>query len=403
VTAADAAPSPSSKGRLVHLTTTDMSLDWLLGPQLEAFLHAGWEVIGVSAPGDHVTALEASGIEHVALRHATRAMSPARDARAMGELWAVLRRMRPTVLHTHNPKPGIYGRLAGRLAGVPVVVNTQHGLYAQPGDPWRRRAAVYGLERLAAMCSDAELVQSGDDLETLASLFIPRWRLHRLGNGIDLGRFDPASVAEGERARVRAELGVADDEVLVGAVGRLVAEKGLVELFDAARRLQATHSRVRIVVVGPADLDKGDAIGAEAVEAARADGVILPGRRDDMVAVYSALDAYVLASHREGFPRSAMEAAAMSLPVVATDIRGCREVVDHGVTGELVPVRDAGALARAIGHLADDESLRRSMGEAGRVRALAEFDVRQVIELTLDIYEDLLGRAPRSLTASRPS
>ena len=382
--------------RVVHLTTTDMSLDWLLRPQLEAFVAAGYEVVGVAGPSGHADALAEAGIPLVPLRHATRAMDPRRDAAALGELARLLRRLRPDVVHTHNPKPGVYGRLAARAVGVPVVVNTQHGLYALPEDPPVRRALVYGLERLAAAAADAELVQGPEDVLTLAGLGVPEDRLTLLGNGIDLDRFDPGALAPGTRARVRAELGVADDEVLVGAVGRLVWEKGLREVFEAARRLRADAPRVRVVAVGPADDDKADAIGPE--DRARVTdeaGVVFAGRRDDMPEVYAALDVYVLASHREGFPRSAMEAAAMGLPVVTTDVRGCREVVEPGATGLLAPVGDAAALAAAVARLAEDEALRRAMGTAGRALARRRFDQRQVIATTLVAYDRLL----RSLAA----
>src|SRR5437588_3294397 len=151
-----------------------MSLALLLGPQLRAFATAGYEVIGMSAPGEWVGQLEAGGIRHVPLRHATRALAPTHDARAFGELRALFRALRPDIVHTHNPKPGVYGRIAARAAGVPVVVNTVHGLYAQPGDPVTKRALVYAAERVAAACSHAELVQNAEDLEVLARIGVPR-------------------------------------------------------------------------------------------------------------------------------------------------------------------------------------------------------------------------------------
>lgn len=186
---------------LIHVTTTDMSLALLLGPQLSAFAAAGYDVIGVSAPGPYVADLERAGIRHIGLRHATRSVSPLDDARAAAELYRLLRRLRPDIVHTHTPKPGIYGRLGGRAARVPVVVNTVHGLYATTEDPWARRAAVYGLERLAATCSDAELVQNEEDLATLTALRVPADRLHLLGNGIDLDRFTPGPESRAARAR----------------------------------------------------------------------------------------------------------------------------------------------------------------------------------------------------------
>jgi glycosyltransferase involved in cell wall biosynthesis len=227
--------------KVIHVTTTDMSLDLLLGPQLEAFAAAGYEVVGASAPGPYVEAIEATGVCHVALRHATRAMDPRRDVAALGDLVKVFRRERPDIVHTHNPKPGWYGRLAAGLARVPVVVNTVHGLYATPGDPLTRRAVVYAL---ASVFSDAELVQNPEDVTVLRRLGVPRSKLTVLGNGIDLARFSPAA-DPGARARVRAELGLTDGEVAIGAVGRLVWEKGLRELFAAAARCAGRPRRPR--------------------------------------------------------------------------------------------------------------------------------------------------------------
>jgi glycosyltransferase involved in cell wall biosynthesis len=381
---------------LVHVTTTDMSLALLLAPQLLAFAAAGYDVVGVSAEGPYVADLERAGIRHIGLRHATRSVSPFDDLRAAAELYRLLRRLRPDIVHTHTPKPGIYGRLGGRAARVPVVVNTVHGLYATAEDSRARRAAVYGLERLAATCSDAELVQNEEDLATLTNLRVPSDRLHLLGNGIDLDRFAPGQKAEAARRRVRAELGVDDTTVIVGAVGRLVWEKGYGELFAAAERLRRHCPEVTVIVAGPSEPEKADGITPAAVAAAEASGVRFVGHCRKVEDLYAACDVYVLASHREGFPRSAMEAAAMGLPIVATDIRGCRQVVEHGKTGLLVPPGDAAALADSVAQLAEDPGLRSTMGGAAATKATREFDQRRVIATTLAVYDDLLERKVRS-------
>ena len=383
--------------RLVHLTTTDMSLDWLLRPQLEAFQAEGYEVIGMSAPGPHVDALEASGIRHVAIDSLTRSMAPLRDLQAMRDLYRAFRDLQPTIVHTHNPKPGIFGRLAARMAGVPVVVNTVHGLYATPEDSLAKRGVVYALERIAATCSDAELLQNPEDLPVLRRLGVPHERLSVLGNGVDLERFDPERSIDG-RARIRAELGIGPDTVVVGLVGRLVWEKGYRAVFAAAEQL-ADLDDVAFVVVGPSEPDKAGAVDEAAIAAAEAAGVRFLGSRTDMVDLYDAFDIYVLASHREGFPRSAMEASAMGLPVVATDIRGCRQVVADGETGALVPVEDPAALAAALRPLVLDRELRIRQGIAARVRAIEHFDDRDVIRTTLRTYDELLGR-PQLVTVS---
>jgi glycosyltransferase involved in cell wall biosynthesis len=386
--------------RVVHVTTTDMSLALLLGPQLRAFAAAGYEVIGASAPGPYLGELESWGIPHVPLRHATRAMAPHRDLAALAELRSLLARLRPDVVHTHNPKPGVYGRLAARAAGVPAIVNTVHGLYALPEDRWAKRALIYGLERLASSCSHAELVQNPEDVEVLARIGVPRAKLRLLGNGVDLTRFDPSRVPPARVRQVRRELGAGAGDIVCTLVGRLVAEKGYREVFAAAAELRPRVPNLRVVVVGPPDLDKADAIGEDELRRAEADaGVRYLGLRHDVEALYAASDLYVLASHREGFPRSAMEASAMGLPVVATDIRGCRQVVDAGVTGLLVPVRDPRALAGAIATLAGDAVLRERMGRAARAKAIRDFDDHRVIDITLDTYERLLARQPARLAA----
>ncbi len=378
--------------RLVHLTTADISLSLLLGPQLRAFVAEGMEVIGVSAPGPYVDEIESWGVRHIPMTHATRSVSPVDDVLALPELTRLFRAIRPDIVHAHNPKPGLYGRLAARAAGVPGIVNTVHGLYASPEDRWTTRWGVYGLERIAATCSQAELCQNPEDLAVLRRLRIPERRLRLLGNGVDLQRFQPAGDAEGVQA-TRRELGVPDGATVIGFVGRLVWGKGLRELLASAAELARTHPQVVLVLVGPTDDAKGDALQPADLDAARALGnVLLAGHRSDVETLYPAFDLFVLPSYREGFPRSAMEASACGVPVVATDIRGCRQVVDQGRNGLLVPLHDVGALTAALGALADDPGRRAAMAIEARRKAEADFDDRAVIDITLDTYRSLPQR-----------
>ena len=376
--------------KLVHLTTTDMSLDWLLAPQLRAFIEHGYQVVGMSAPGPHVDHLRSMGIRHVAVPAFTRSTDPLQDARAFWQLVGLLRAERPDILHTHNPKPGILGRIAGRVARVPRIVNTQHGLYAQPEDSWTRRWPVYAAERIAAAFGDVELVQNPEDVTTLLErLRVPQRKVWLLGNGIDLDHFDPDRLDRDDpdaRSRLRGEWGVAPDQLVIGTVGRLVREKGIVELLDAADHLRRQVGNVRFVVVGPSDPGKADAVPAEVMDRAVANGVVFAGQRTDMPECYRAMDVFVTASWREGFPRSAMEAAAMGVPTVATDIRGNRQVVADGVTGVLVTPRDTAAITYAIASLVADDERRHSFGAAARQRASEQFDQRTVIERSLAAY-----------------
>lgn len=377
--------------KVLHLTTSDSSLDLLLMSQLEALRDAGYEVVTASAPGEYVASVEAAGIRHIALQHATRSMDMGQDLAMVRELYAVFRRERPDIVHTHNPKPGWFGRVTARLAGVPVVINTVHGLYATESDPRTKRLVIYGLERVAAAFSDRELVQSVEDIMVLRKLRVPREKLVNLGNGIDLERF---TVADPDaRACARAALGLADDELVVGVVGRLVWEKGLREVFEMARRLPARVDRVRVVLVGPLDPEKADGLeGDDLVAIAEESGVEFLGERSDIELIYHALDIYVLASHREGFPRSAMEATASGIPVVASNIRGCRQVVADEETGLLYPVGKVAQLTEAVVSLVEDPDRRQKMATAARAKAEAEFDQTSIIRTILKVYEDELAK-----------
>ncbi len=314
--------------RVAHLTTVDLSLHALLATELVVDVEAGCEVWGVSAPGPYVERVRSLGVQHAAVPSFDRSWRPANDARATRELAAVLRRVRPDVLHTHTPKAGVLGRLLGRALRVPVVVDTCHGLWTRPEQRSAVRRAVVTVEGVASRFAHAELYQNAEDRETLR-----RWVGQRgavVGNGVDLTRFPGAG-----RARVRAELGVADDVLLVGGVGRMVREKGIEEYVETA---QALAGRASFVWVGPEDDAKPDSLRSADVEGA----VRFLGPRDDMADVYAALDVFVLPSWREGFSRSAMEAAATGLPMVLTDIRGCREIGTHGEHLLLVPASPAG-------------------------------------------------------------
>ncbi|MGY1739538.1 MULTISPECIES: glycosyltransferase [unclassified Blastococcus] len=365
--------------RVGHLTTVDMSLALLLSRELQADVSAGLETFGLSAPGPFVGRVQELGVAHVPIAGLTRAWQPRQDLRAGRELVSVLRRLRLDVLHTHNPKTGVLGRLAGRLAGVPVVVNTCHGLWAGPGDPWRRRSLVLAAEAVAAQASHAELYQNAADRDRLRPFVRPA-RSRVVGNGIDLERFRPDPAGG---ARVRTELGIGADELVVGAVGRRVREKGFAEYTAAARALS---DRARFLWIGPDDPDKPDAVTVD-------DPAVrwIPARTD-MPAVYSALDVFVLPSYREGFSRSAMEAAACELPMVLSDIRGCRELGTHEEHLLLTPPRDAGALTAALARLFDDPLLRKRLAAAAGERARAAFDQVEVAASSLRTYAAVARR-----------
>lgn len=381
-----------SRPRVVHVATVAPTIRHLLLPQLRGIRDRGFDVTTISAPGSDTAILPEEGIRHIPWLHATRAWDPAADAKAFAELLRIFRRERFDIVHTHTPKPAILGRWAAARAGVPVVVNTVHGLYATPDDHVLKRWTVLGLERWAARRSHLELFQSEEDLAWARRLdVVLPWRSDLLGNGVDIGRFDPSAVEEERRMEIRRELEIPEDAVVVGTVGRLVEEKGYREFVEAARAVTDAVPQARFLAVGPPDLAKRDAVSD--VDLSRADSIRFTGWREDVRDLLAVMDVFVLASWREGVPRSAIEAAAMERPLVLTDIRGCREVARHEQEGLLVPPRDPDRLADAILRLIRDGDLRARLGRAARARAGERFDERAVIDRVVDHY----GRALRSV------
>lgn len=381
----------SGRPRIAHVCTVDLSLRYLLINQLKYLMAHGYDVVGISNPGPDVAFLEAQGISHLPVRM-TRAFSPTADLRALQDLERVFRRERFDLVHTHNPKPGLLGQLAARTAGIPRVVNTLHGFYFHDLMPAGRRRFYILMEQIAASCSDAILSQNPEDLETAVREHICRREdIEHLGNGIDLDRFDARRLDAGRTSALRASLGIAEGAPVVGFVGRLVEEKGILDLCEAMRVVRTRVPAATLLVIGPTDAEKADALTPESLQARYdlAEGVVYAGLRQDMPELYGLMDVFVLPSWREGFPRSPMEAAAMGKPVVVTDIRGCRETVTAGLTGLVTSVRDAKALAAAILEVFSEPARARAWGRAGRELAERKFDERLVFEKVAATYRRL--------------
>jgi glycosyltransferase involved in cell wall biosynthesis len=379
------------KPRVAHVTTVDLSLRYLLLNQLQRIQEEGYEVFGISADGPDVAVVEATGIPHFAVPM-TRRMTPIADLRCLWQLVRIMRRERFDVVHTHTPKAGLLGQLAARLAGVPTVANTLHGFYFHDDmKPLPRRFYIW-MERVAAKCSDAILSQNREDMATAITEHIASpEQLKWLGNGIDLVRFDRRRLAETSLEELRREIGLDSNAPVVGFVGRLVEEKGILDLLQAARTVIEAISNVQFLIIGPYDEEKPDTLRPEvAQQYGVAANCRFVGMRNDMPELYALMDVLVLPSYREGFPRAPMEASAMGVPAIVTDIRGCREAVDHGENGLLFPVGDAVALARSLIELLQDDERRAQMGATGRRIAEDRFDEQRVFDRVLSEYERLL-------------
>ncbi len=370
--------------RVAHVCTVPMTATSLLMPQLLALRDAGHDVSVVCAPGPGTGDLLSNGIRFVPWSNVTRAWSLRADAQAFVQLLRILKRERFDVVHTHNPKPGVLGRIAARVVRTSLILNTVHGYFATRSDPVGKRSFVLGVEFLAARCGHIELFQSEEDLAWAREKHVVRRDSSLLlGNGVDIAAF-PAPI-DAEHAHVlRDSLGVPRDGILVLTIARLLREKGILDLVRAAEIVTEHDDRIYFAVAGPRELDKSGTLSQSEID--RAEKVLsLLGWRDDTSQLLAVSDVFALPSWREGVPRAAIEAAATGLPSVLTDIRGCREVVTHNQEGLLVPPRSPRELASAILELARDPALRARFGSAARRRAEERFDERQVVAKILAV------------------
>jgi glycosyltransferase involved in cell wall biosynthesis len=378
--------------KVAHVTTDDRSQRYLLLNLLLHLKKTGFEITSVSTAGPDVPTLEEVGIRHVPVPMRRSPFTPLHDLVALWRLYRLFRRERFTIVHTHNPKPGFLGQMAAKLARVPIIVNTVHGFYFHDHMHPALRRFYITLEKLAGRWSSVMFSQNQEDTRTAEKLGIGTVeKVKFLGTGIDVEYMDPGRISPEARAAKRQELDIPDGAPVVGFVGRLVREKGVVEMLEAARIIHEHRPEVRFIFVGPVDLVKKDAFDPIGAASYGIDDVIsFLGMRPDMPELYSIMDVMALPSYREGLPRAPMEASAMEIPCVVTDIRGCREVIEDGVTGLLVPRQDSAALAKALIELLEDPERARQMGRQGRKAALEKFDERTAFRFIEAEYRRLL-------------
>ena len=365
--------------------------DWYLynfRRSLAIALHdAGHEVLLISPTGPYGEELRALGLRWQPLPMDRRSLNPLREAALVGHLWRLFRREKPNLVHGFTIKCAVYGSLAARAASVPARVNAVAGMgyVFTSSDPKARvlRPLVRSLLKLALGGRGARLIlQNPDDVALFEKAGLVEAAQVRLihGSGVDCSRFVANS-------RVRE----AGKPLRVLLPARLLWDKGIAEFIAAVRRLKGEGREIDFLLAGDPDPGNPAAVPEADVQGWVDEGLLQwLGHVDDMPALFASVDMVVLPSYREGLPKGLIEAAACALPLVTTNVPGCREVVTDGIDGLLVPVRDAGALANAIARLQDDPALARKLGEAARTKALAMFDERIVIRLTRAVYAELL-------------
>tara|TARA_Y100000748_G_scaffold303958_1_gene311029 strand:- start:1714 stop:2868 length:1155 start_codon:yes stop_codon:yes gene_type:complete len=380
--------------KICQLCAVDFTLKKFILPLVDAQINAGHDVVCVCSEGQYTKDLRDVGysIESISI---SRSFNIFRHISSVFKLYQFLKRNSFDVLHVHTPVAAMIGRLAGFLARVPLVIYTAHGFYFHENMNLLQKSFFISLEFIFGLITDVVFTQSEEDAHSARQYKIrPKKHIYAIGNGVDIRKFDPSQKYNSQE--LRKSLSIPQDSFVIGVICRLVKEKGIDEFLKAAQEINLTNKNCHFLIVGERqahDHAQGIEDSIKSAEKALGKNLILTGYRSDIPQLLKIMDLYVLPSWREGMPRSIIEAMMMSLPVLATDIRGSREEVIHNQTGLLVPVRSPCLLAKAMTQLINNPKLAKNMGENGRKRALKYYDEKKVIDLQLDIinrYSDKL-------------
>jgi glycosyltransferase involved in cell wall biosynthesis len=326
----------------------------------------------------------------------SRGVNPIGDLFTIAHLTAIFRKLKPHIVHTFDTKPGIWGPLAARLAGVPLIISTITGLgslYANNDLKTRSIRLVYqSLQKATCRFSNLTIFQNHDDARQLISSEVvvePKTRVV-LGSGVPTEVFSPARVSEAQRMQLLRQLRISPNQIVVTMISRIIRSKGVLDFMNAARQIRHHYPNTHFLLVGPDDENSIERLNSEELSQLK-EAISCPGPMQDIPSLLAVSDVFVLPSaYREGIPRVLLEAASMGLPIVTTNSPGCNEVVENSVNGFLIPPSAPSDLAGAVLRLLEQPELRQSFGQASRRRAIKRFDISVVAEQTESIYQQLL-------------
>lgn len=395
-------PRPSNKDKRIAATQAMIkvlhihTLPVISGSGLNTFLtmnglkRRGYETALACAPGGKLNPqVRSHGIKVIPFKNLVQPLHPLKDLLIVLDLALFLRKHPYHIVHTHNSKAGFVGRLAGKLAGTPVIVHTVHGFSFHDQEPPWRRVLFRSMERLAARWCDHMIFIS----QPLAGWALRegigrKGDMTRIYSGIELECFRPASGKE--KKSLRKKWGLGEKDAVVGIVSKLWEGKGHAVLLDAFQEIRQIKRQAKLVIVGEGYL-LNDLKGL--VEKNGMNGAVMfAGFQADVAPLIATFDVAVLPSLFEGMGRVLLEAMAMEKPVVATRVGGIPDLVEHGVNGYLVRPGSAEELKDALLRILDDQALARKMGQEGRKRTSKEFDASAMVDSIERVYRKLLLR-----------
>ncbi len=355
--------------KLVRITTIPLSLEKLLEGQL-TFMNEHYEVIAVAAEEERLNKYGKENKVRTFWVEMTREITPVKDLKAVMRLYFFLRKERPVIVHTHTPKAGIVGMLAAKMAGVPIRLHTVAGMPLMETTGTKRKI-LNTVEKFTYQLATKVYPNShGLQKVILNEGFASEDKLKVLGkgssNGIDTNYFDPGMFSEEDRKEKRAKLGIAQEDLVFIFVGRLVKEKGINELVAAFSKLNELRPQTSLLLVGPYEQDLDPLLPQTMKIIQNHQKIFTTGFQQDVRPYFAISDVLTFPSYREGFPNVVMQAGAMGIPSIVTDINGCNEIIQQEVNGLIIPVKDEDLLYEAMEELSKDKELRTKLASGSR-------------------------------------
>ena len=367
--------------KIAFLSHLDMNLYLFRLPIMIELVKQGYKVFAICPRGEKFDAFKEHGIIALEYKIQRASLNPFKELGTLRNIYKVIKPLDLDILQNFTAKPNIYGSIAGYLAKVPMIVNAVTGLgsffISQSKKAIAIKKVMEVLYKESNKKSNFVIFQNSDDMAYFINnkLVSQQKAILIKSSGIDTNKFK-----SNENKIVNENLPI---KVLM--VARAIWHKGIKEYYDASSILK--DENIEFILIG--DTDNGN-ISCANESYLNSGNVKWLGHRDDIQEQIEACDIFVLPSYREGVPRTLLEATSMSKPIVTTNAVGCREVVDDGINGFLVPVNDSINLAQKIKQLSDDKVLRDIMGKNGRIKAIKEFDVNIVVKKYVDVYEKII-------------
>ncbi len=385
------------KAKLVRITTVPGSLKVLLRGQLRFMSENGFEVIGVSSNGRELEDVEMEEDIRTISIEMTRKISPLRDLWSVWKLYWILRKEAPVIVHTHTPKAGVVGMVAGALAGVPLRLHTVAGLPLLEARGFKRQLLDL-VEKVTYMCAYKVYPNSKGLFEIILANGYTRVSKLRIiangsSNGIDTSFFHPNSVGESQRRELKRFLGIEDKSFIFIFIGRQVADKGvneLVEVFCEIRKSENSHADPKLLLVGTEEPNLDPLLPETIKKMELNPNIIRVGYQNDVRPYLSISHALVFPSYREGFPNVVMQAGAMSLPSIVTNINGCNEIIVDGKNGTIIPPKNKNALHRAMLQIMNDSEYYSVLKRHARPMIKTRYEQKIIWRELLAEYRELL-------------